>query len=89
VPLTSKCFNPGGLAFVLNDELHINFGKEITYNYFDQNRFFVGLSYQTGKMSNIQFGYMNVFQQLAAGNKYKVINAARIYYFQNFDLRKK
>jgi len=89
VPLTSKGFNPGGLAFVLNDELHINFGKEITYNYFDQNRFFVGLSYQTGKMSNIQFGYMNVFQQLAAGNKYKVINAARIYYFQNFDLRKK
>lgn len=88
VPLTSRGFNPGGLAFVLNDELHINFGKEIVYNYFDQNRFFVGLAYHTGKQSNIQFGYLNVFQQLAAGNKYKVINGARISYFQNFDLRK-
>lgn len=89
VPLTAKGFDPGGLALVLNDELHINFGKEITYNYFDQNRFFAGLSYQTGKMSNIQFGYINIFQQLAAGNKYKVINGARLFYFQNFDLRKK
>ena len=89
VPLTTKGFSPGGLAFVLNDEVHLNFGKEIVYNYFDQNRFFVGLSYQTGKQSNLQFGYMNVFQQLAAGNRYKVINGARIYFFQNFDLRKK
>ena len=64
-------------CFVLNDEVHLNFGKEIIYNYFDQNRFFVGLSYQTGKMSNLQFGYMNVFQQLAAGNRYKVINARK------------
>lgn len=89
VPITSKGFSPGGLAFVLNDEVHLNFGEEIVYNYFDQNRFFVGLSYQTGKMSNLQFGYMNVFQQLAAGNRYKVINAARVFFFQNFDFRKK
>jgi hypothetical protein len=32
---------------------------------------------------------MNLFQQSAAGNKYKSINAARLFYFQNIDLRKK
>jgi hypothetical protein len=34
-------------------------------------------------------GYMNLFQQLGAGNKYRSINAIRLFYFQNLDLRKK
>jgi Protein of unknown function (DUF2490) len=87
-PLSKKGFGVGGLQFVLNDEIHINFGKNIVYNTFDQNRFFMGLAYQTGKVSNIQFGYMNVFTQLAAGNQYRNIHAVRVFYFQNFDFRK-
>jgi hypothetical protein len=89
IPLSKKGIVPGALSFVVNDEIHINFGKEIVNNYFDQNRFFLGLKYQTNKTDNLQFGYLNVFQQLAAGNKYKSINAARIFYFHNLDLRKK
>ncbi|MEO7393735.1 MAG: DUF2490 domain-containing protein, partial [Chitinophagaceae bacterium] len=67
--------------FVINDEVHINFGEEIVNNYFDQNRFFVGLKYQCSKQSNVQLGYMNVFQQLAAGNKYKSIHADGYFIF--------
>lgn len=89
VPLSKNKFQPKSLAFVVNDELHINFGKQIVYNYFDQNRFFLGFAYQVNKTDNIQFGYMNVFQQLAAGNKYRSIHAPRIFYFHNLDLRKK
>jgi len=88
-PLSKKRFEPKTLSFVVNDEVHINFGKEIVYNYFDQNRFFLGFAYHVNKHDNLQFGYMNVFQQLAAGNKYKSINAARVFYFHNLDLRKK
>lgn len=84
-----KPFAPRTLSFVVNDEVHVNFGKEIVYNYFDQNRFFVGFAYHTNASDNLQFGYLNVFQQLAAGNQYKSINAIRISYFQNLDLRKK
>ena len=80
---------PGSVSFIANDELHINFGKEIVNNYFDQNRFFLGFKYQFTGSSNVQLGYMNLFQQLAAGNKYKNINAIRVFFFQNFDLRKK
>jgi Protein of unknown function (DUF2490) len=87
-PLGKKYFQPKSLSFVLNNEVHINFGKQIVYNYFDQNRFFLGLAYHVNKQDNLQFGYMNVFQQLAAGNQYKSINAARIFYFHNLDLRK-
>lgn len=88
-PLGRKAFAPGTFSFVLNDELHINFGKNIVYNYFDQNRFFVGFSYHTSASDNIQFGYMNLFQQLSSGNSYKDIHAARVFYFHNLDLRKK
>jgi Protein of unknown function (DUF2490) len=87
-PLSKKGFAPQSWQFVLNDEIHINPSKNIVYNIFDQNRFFIGLSYQITKMSNFQFGYMNLFQQMPAGNQFKNIHAARLFYFHNFDFRK-
>lgn len=89
VPLTKQMFDAKGLSFIANDEIHVNFGKQIVYNTFDQNRFFIGLSYQTTKTDNIQVGYMNLFTQLAAGNAYRSLHVARVYYFHNLDLRKK
>jgi hypothetical protein len=89
IPLSKKEIAPKSFSFIVNDEVHVNFGKQIVNNYFDQNRFFLGLKYQTGLHSNLQFGYMNLFQQLPAGNKYRNINALRVFYFQNLDLRKK
>ncbi len=89
VPLDKRGPEPGTFSFIVNDEVHINFGKEIVYNRFDQNRFFLGLSYQVNKHDNLQFGYMHVYQQLASGNQYRSIHAARIFYFHNLDLRRK
>jgi hypothetical protein len=89
VPLSKQRFQPGSLSFVINNEAHVNFGRQIVYNYFDQNRFFLGFAYHTNNRDNLQIGYMNVFQQLPAGNKYRSNNAARIFYFHNLDLRKK
>lgn len=89
VPIGRKPFAPKTFSFILNDEVHINFGKEIVYNYFDQNRFFIGFSYHNNATDNIQFGYMNQFQQLATGSSYKSIDVARVTYLHNLDLRKK
>jgi len=89
IPLHKKAFAPNTLSFVLNDEVHVNFGKEVVYNYFDQNRFFAGFRYHTNAQDNLQFGYMNMFQQLGSGNAYKNIHALRVFYFHNLDLRKK
>ena len=88
VPLNSKSFQPKGWAFVVSDEVFINFGKEIVYNYFDQNRFFTGFYYQVNKTGNLQFGYLNVFSQTAAGNRFRSIHALRIGYIHSLDLRK-
>ena len=89
VPLDKKKLRAGALSFVVNNELHINFGKQIVNNYFDQNRFFAGLKMQLDPTIYVQVGYLNVFQQLAAGNQYKNINAARVFFYQNLDLRRK
>lgn len=90
IPLSKKGIAPKTISAVLNDEVFINFpnSSRATYLPFDQNRFFVGLAYNLDSHSNIQFGYMNVFQQLSAGTKFKSIDAIRIFFFQNFDVRK-
>lgn len=89
VPLSKRAFQSHTFSLVLNDEVHVNFGKEIVYNYFDQHRIFAGVTYHANAHDNLQLGYMNLFQQLASGNNYKNIHAARISYFHNVDLRKK
>jgi hypothetical protein len=84
-----KASTPSRWSFLLNDELHVNFGKQIVNNYFDQNRFFVGLKFNTSPNGNFQFGYMNQFIQLPAGNRYRNVDAFRLFYLQNLDLRKR
>lgn len=85
----SRPYQPRSFSVVLNDELHINFGDQIVYNYFDQNRFFVGANYFFQAQAYLQFGYLYVFQQTASGNSYRNIHGARLSFFQNLDLRKK
>jgi hypothetical protein len=89
IPLTNKELKPGTPFIVLQDEIFINLGKEIKYNYFDQNRFFVGLGYQIDTHLNFQVGYMNVFQQRASGNQFYDTHTLRFFVFHSLDLRKK
>ena len=87
IPLSKKGIVPHAFSVVLNNEIFINLGPRIVYNKFDQNRLFAGLGYQLSAHSNLQFGYMNIFQQLAAGNTYRNIHAVRLFFFQNLDMR--
>jgi hypothetical protein len=89
VPLKGDFIQQGTPFFVIGDELHVNAGKQITYNYFDQNRFFVGLGYQFSKTMNAQLTYMNLFQQLPAGNQFNNNHVLRLFLFHNLDLRHK
>lgn len=87
LPLTKKRFEPGGLQFLLNNELFVNFGKNIVYNHFDQNRFFAGLVYPFNKHAQLHAGYMNLYQQLSSGNQFRNQHTVRVFYFHNLDLR--
>lgn len=87
VPITKKRFEPGGLQLLVNDEVMVNFGKNIVYNHFDQNRLFVGLVYQVNKHAQLHGGYMNLYQQLPSGDQFRNQHTVRVFYFHNFDLR--
>ena len=89
VPLKGDFIQPGVPFLVLNDEVHVNFGKEILYNYFDQNRLFAGVGFPFAKNLNAQLGYMQVFQQLPAGNRFLKTHALRLFIFHTLDFRKK
>jgi hypothetical protein len=88
LPLSKKGIVPKTFFVAINNEIFVNLSRKIVYNTFDQNRFFAGLSYQTGAHSNLQLGYMNVYQQLGAGNRYRSFDTIRLFYFQNLDVRK-
>lgn len=88
VPLTKTKIKGGDFSFIVNDEVHLNFGKGIVYNTFDQNRFFLGFAYHVNNADNLQFGYMNVWQQLAGGATYRTTHVARVFFFHNIDWRR-
>jgi long-subunit fatty acid transport protein len=89
LPLKGKTVAPKTPFLFFNNEIHINAGKNIVYNYFDQNRLFIGFGYQFTSHVNAHFGYMNVFQQLPAGDQYVNIHALRLFVFHNLDFRDK
>lgn len=88
LPLSKNKFEPHAVTFFANEELMLNFGKQIIYNTFDQNRIYVGLNYRLSKLNNIRLGYMNVFQQQNSGQEYRNTNAVRLIFLSNVDLRK-
>lgn len=85
IPLVGKQLEKGTPFLFINNELHVNFGKEIVVNYFDQNRLFAGLAYQFASHSNVQLGYMYVFQQTPVENAFVHIDAIRLFVFHNLN----
>ncbi len=66
----------------------LNFGKDVVYNTFDQNRLFLGINYHISSAGSVQIGYMFSFQQASAG-VYRDIHTARLNYLHNLDVRKR
>jgi len=84
-----KVFNDDKLPrLVIADEILIQFGPEVIFNTFDQNRFFVGINYRLGPTWTMDFGYMNVFQQRSTGYQYDSNHTIRLFFYYTPDLRK-
>jgi hypothetical protein len=88
VPLIRNKVKGGDFSFIFNDEIQINFGKQIVHNTFDQNRAFIGFAFHVNAHDNLQFGYMNVFQQLGSEAAYRMLHVGRLNYFHTIDWRK-
>jgi len=89
-PLNQKRkYQKGSFSFVTSEELYLNFGKNIVYNTFDQNRFFLGFYYYMNKDNIFQLGYTNMFQKYNAPDKYLKSDVLRVSVFNTINFRKK
>jgi hypothetical protein len=70
----------------VSNEVLLNFGKEITYNTFDQNRISVSLGVQH-KKTQYQLGFMNRFVQNGP-SRYTLNHTLVFWVTQRFDLKK-
>lgn len=82
------CDNKKLPSLVLSDELAIQFGKEIVYNTFDQNRVFIGIKQPVTKNLSFDFGYMLVTQQKSTGYQYDRNHTLRWFFYYTPDIRK-
>lgn len=88
-PLSKNGWAKNRLSLILSEEIFINVGKQIVFNYFDQNRVSVGLKFKITEGNNIQLGYLDLFQQLSTGYQFRNLHVLRLNYFQDLDLRKR
>ncbi|TRX35644.1 DUF2490 domain-containing protein [Flavobacterium restrictum] len=84
IPVFKKKTMP---SLVISDEIFINFGKEVVYNTFDQNRIFVGIKQVINPKLSFDFGYMNVYQQKYSGYQYDSNHTIRLFFYYNTSLK--
>jgi hypothetical protein len=78
----------GNTSFLVANEILLNFGKQVVFNTFGQNRFTVGIKQKLNQTWSFDFGYMMVYQQLPSGINYNLNHTIRLFFYGNFDLRK-
>lgn len=74
---------------VVSDELAIQFGKEVVYNTFEQNRLFFGIKQNLSKSLSYDLGFMQVMQEKSTGYQYDKNQTFRLFFYYQPDLRKK
>lgn len=88
IPLKGQKMGPKVPFLLIQDEVFVNFGKNIRNNFFDQNRFLVGFGYQFSKNITSNIGYQYNFVQRAGPETFEQINCIRLNTIFNFDIRK-
>jgi hypothetical protein len=89
IPFKGKTIVAKSLYFTVGDEVHINFGKNVRLNAFDQNRAFAGLGYAIPHLGRVEAVYINQFVFRGNAKDVENNNTLWISWFANIDLRKK
>ncbi|MDO1449879.1 DUF2490 domain-containing protein [Rhodocytophaga aerolata] len=92
-PLQGKTMEHHEFYAAFQDEIFINFGKQVSYNVFDQNRIYGAIGFNLGSPGRIEAGYMHQLvqqrnlqpdRQLVFENNHTLVIA----YFCNINLYK-
>lgn len=80
--ITIPVFNNEKLpALVVSDELHLQLGKEVVYNPFEQNRYFIGIKQNISSGWSFDMGYMKLYQQKYSGYQYDSNDTFRLFFY--------
>ena len=78
--------NAKNLVGIIGNEIMVNAGKVIRYNYFDQNRTYAGLNLELNKSISFQIQYMHFWQQLSNGYQLNSTNVLRFNIYHTISL---
>lgn len=67
VPIVKEKEEGNNWYALIGNEIMINAGSIITYNYFDQYRLYAGVNYEVNKKISLQLQYMHIWQQASNG----------------------
>jgi Protein of unknown function (DUF2490) len=93
VTLTSKWKRP--LYLAAYDEVFVNWGKDVAYNIFDQNRLYAALGITLSPKAKLEFGYLyqvillRTLDITTAQNKIEDNHTIQFGFFHNLDFRRK
>ena len=87
IPLTKSEASSKFSFLIFGNDIHINAGKNVNHNYFDQNRLSAAFGYHFTPELNAHLGYMFIFQQDAAAGHYLHLNVIRLFVIHQLDFR--
>ncbi|WP_375582733.1 DUF2490 domain-containing protein [Cyclobacterium xiamenense] len=88
IPLNKPKLQDKTLFFSGYNEIFIQAGKSIVYNYFEDNRLFLGLGYVINEKFQLQAGYMKSIQQRERGFDLNNRDIIRFSIYHNLDFTK-
>lgn len=66
-PILKENKSGNNIYALIGNEIMVNAGNNISYNYFDQDRLYVGVNYEINKKIALQLQYMHIWQQASNG----------------------
>jgi hypothetical protein len=89
IPFRGKTIVDKSFYLSVFDEIMVNFGKNVQYNLFDQNRIYVALGYKLPKVGRLELGYLNQWLVKPDGKKIENNNTLQVGLSCNLDFMRK
>jgi hypothetical protein len=78
IPFKGKTIVDKSFYLSLYDEFMINYGENVQFNLFDQNRAYVALGYKISKIGRLEIGYLNQLIVKSDGKKIENNNTLQV-----------
>lgn len=88
-PLNHKSIQANTIYLVAADEIFINFGNEITYNFFDQNRLIGGAGYKINDNYSVSLSYVFQYAQKNIALTFEDMDVLWLTFSHTIKLKKK